>query len=562
MDFLNKAFSQISDLFKSMTPGARVTAGLLLGLIVVSLGYLVNYRVAGPDAFLFGGQSFDPSYIPAMEAAFAKANLGGYELEGTRFRIPRGQQELYVAALADGNALPPNIHTIFEEANNKSNIFESREQREKREIAAKEKKLSLIIRSMRGIQDAAVTYDRTEKANLRGDKLLTASVAIWSQGAQPLDAQLVPGVRNLVAASIAGLTPDKVTVLDQNTGRSFMGGNSTDSPGASGLGDNYSERKREYELNYQQKFETALAYIPGVIVTTNVELDPQTYHQEKTVNLDPKAAVPVDSEKTTTTNSTQSAAPAGRPGLPAQGGVNAPGAIGSTAGQTNRNEEESDHSHEKFAVGKTETETHKSGLIPQRVTASIAVPTSWYEKIWHEKNPAAAGEQPKKPDPKELDTIAQDENQRIRDSLLTVIPMQAGVVPDQTPLIKVVAYQHIPPAAIAGPSVAENTLAWLGNSWSTLGMILLGLFGLVMLRSMVRSAQQSQAIAPPATLPFIADETRGEKRDKDDQSPEGGSSPRKRRSGEPTKKDELVDMVREDPDAAANILRNWISNAS
>jgi flagellar biosynthesis/type III secretory pathway M-ring protein FliF/YscJ len=30
----------------------------------------------------------------------------------------------------------------------------------------------------------------------------------------------------------------------------------------------------------------------------------------------------------------------------------------------------------------------------------------------------------------------------------------------------------------------------------------------------------------------------------------------------PSLKDELAELVREDPDAAASILRNWISNAS
>ena len=45
MDFLNKAFAQLSDLFRSMTPAARITAGLLLAVVVVSLVYLFRYQV-------------------------------------------------------------------------------------------------------------------------------------------------------------------------------------------------------------------------------------------------------------------------------------------------------------------------------------------------------------------------------------------------------------------------------------------------------------------------------------------------------------------------------------
>ncbi len=40
MDFINKAFAQLADLSRSMTPGARITSVLLLVLVVVSLAYL------------------------------------------------------------------------------------------------------------------------------------------------------------------------------------------------------------------------------------------------------------------------------------------------------------------------------------------------------------------------------------------------------------------------------------------------------------------------------------------------------------------------------------------
>ena len=49
MDFLNKAFAQVADLFRSMTPGARLTAGLLLVVVVVSVGYLFTHEMSGPE---------------------------------------------------------------------------------------------------------------------------------------------------------------------------------------------------------------------------------------------------------------------------------------------------------------------------------------------------------------------------------------------------------------------------------------------------------------------------------------------------------------------------------
>ena len=48
MDFLNKAFTQFNDLFRSMSPGGRITAGLLLVVAVVSVGYLFQGKSAAP----------------------------------------------------------------------------------------------------------------------------------------------------------------------------------------------------------------------------------------------------------------------------------------------------------------------------------------------------------------------------------------------------------------------------------------------------------------------------------------------------------------------------------
>ncbi len=114
MDIFNKAIAQLSDLFRSMTPGARITAGLLLAVVVISLGYLFRYENSAADAYLMNGEPIPASLLPAMEAAFGKAHLDGYVIEGSKIRVPRGQQATYMAALADAKALPPNFGSYFD----------------------------------------------------------------------------------------------------------------------------------------------------------------------------------------------------------------------------------------------------------------------------------------------------------------------------------------------------------------------------------------------------------------------------------------------------------------
>ena len=69
MEMLNQALAQFKDLYRSMTPGARITTALLLVAVGVSLGYLFTYRGTSADLYLMNGESLPPSQLPAMEAA-------------------------------------------------------------------------------------------------------------------------------------------------------------------------------------------------------------------------------------------------------------------------------------------------------------------------------------------------------------------------------------------------------------------------------------------------------------------------------------------------------------
>lgn len=216
MDFLNKAFAQVSDLFRSMTPGARITAGLLLIVVVVSLGYLFTAGVSGPDCDLMNGVPVPPGQLQTMKGAFGKAGLNSYEVRGTQIFVPRGQRDRYMAALADASALPPNIDEVLDEAVKNTSPFIGKQQQEARLKVARQKTLAMIIRSMRGIENAYVMYAQEDKPQFRRERVTTASVSVKPTGTGQLDESQVSAIRHLVAGAIAGLKPEHVTVADLN----------------------------------------------------------------------------------------------------------------------------------------------------------------------------------------------------------------------------------------------------------------------------------------------------------------------------------------------------------
>ena len=93
MDFLNKYFTQIRELFEGMTPGARVTSALLLAVTVASLGYLFTSGFnPGGDVYLLDNQAFTGDELRPMLAAFATEGLAAPEIDGGKIRVSRGKQ--------------------------------------------------------------------------------------------------------------------------------------------------------------------------------------------------------------------------------------------------------------------------------------------------------------------------------------------------------------------------------------------------------------------------------------------------------------------------------------
>ena len=424
MDFLNKAMAQISELFRSMTPGARLTSGLLLAAVVVSLGYLFAYNTADADMFLMHGHAFPSSDLPKVQAAFGSAGLNGFRVEGNLIRVPRSQHAAYVAALADANALPVNYGEYLLKTISDTGRFSTSEEREVRLNVARQQVLANVIREWSGIETAAVLIDTRKQRDFKGTTLTTASVSVQPAGPEGLADDRVRSIRAFVAGAVAGLRPEHVTIIDSSTGRSYVG--ESDGLG-SGSEDAYFTRMKSYQDSYRAQIMSTLGpSIPGVSVSVNVELDRQRRRTEGEVKVDPNT-VAVTERNTTLSSSTENAAPGGRPGVAAQQ-PNQPALLGGGSGGS-RSMEQQDDSETQNIVSHTEATTEFQGLTPQKVTVAVTVPSSYFERIWHELNPTPEGEQPRQPDVNELALIEQTEIPKIRNVVSSVIPRDAGSIP-------------------------------------------------------------------------------------------------------------------------------------
>src|SRR5262249_8038612 len=147
-------------------------------------------------------------------------------------------------------------------------------------------------------------------------------------------------------------------------------------------------------------------------------------------------------------------------------------------------------------------------------------------------------------------------NANIRKIVMGIVPMTDASAGDSVTVASIAAVSTSP---IEKPTTADLALGWAIDHASALGIALLAIICLLIVRSMARAGATSgyDERYEPATSRTASEEmidiqpaqptpTRPRRR------PLAGVSPR----------DELVEIVRDDPDAAAEVLRNWIGAAN
>ncbi|MDX1962538.1 MAG: hypothetical protein SFX18_05250 [Pirellulales bacterium] len=564
MDVLNQLLAQMNSVYRSLSVGARIVVTLLLAVVVIGTAYLFNNQLTPPNSFLFGGEAVSSSEIGAIEAAFGKAGLKNYVLEGNRIRVPQGEASTYMAALADANALPANALSYIKKSLDDGGFWESKSKQSERLKYGMQMELTQLISKMQGIESGSVLYDIKEEGGLTRRKIYSASVGVKTIGGVALEEERVQAIRHLVAAAFAGMQPESVAVTDLANNRVYPAGRAGEV--ASGSLDPYNQTKLAHERNWHEKIRQALAYVPGAVVAVNVQLNPQLEETERKTSLDSKTILLTQQENSETSTQVLPAN-TGRPGLAAQGGVsNAPQSLAAAASAAGRNEKEISTVNNRYATPGSDTVIKRAPLTPSVVTVSIGVPASYYEKLWQQQNPPAAGQPARKPTINELNQIETTERTKIVNFVRKLLPYKEGVDPDKdtTNLVQVTMFHDLPQAEIPAPELSATALSWLEKNWSSLGTGFLGLMGLVMLRSLVRGIPTPPAPPEPEPAPAAASAA-----NPTGETPAGGdpaANPanqvkrllRRNKSGN-SLREELVEIVREDPDTAANVLRSWIS---
>ncbi|MFH1700034.1 MAG: flagellar basal-body MS-ring/collar protein FliF [Candidatus Zixiibacteriota bacterium] len=295
MEYLKQVIGRLADIVKQMTLSQVVM------LVAIVVGFIFGIvAIAG----WIGSVTYQPLYTN-LEAAEA-AEITGYLAEngisynitagGTAIEVP--ESDLYEARLSLASQGLPNTgnvgYSIFDESN--LGMTEFLQQLNFRR--ALEGELAKTISSLREVQTARVHIVIPEdKLFSEQQKEATASVVLKLRHSNGLGKKQISGITHLIAASVEGLKPNNITIIDYD-GNMISSGTGDNEVAA--MTSNQLEITRSVENDLERKAQTMLDGVMGpgkAIVRVTAELNFQQYARTSE-NYDPNLVAVRSEQKT------------------------------------------------------------------------------------------------------------------------------------------------------------------------------------------------------------------------------------------------------------------------
>jgi len=561
MNQIQQVLRQIQALFLSMSPQSRVLAVLMLGSILVGAGFLAQgygSSVATMD-YLFDGQNFTLEELDQMELALSTAGLRNYERVGSRIRVPKANRDVFLKAISEGKAFPARLGSEMDKALDSGNILESLSVTQMRHRNAKIKDLQSALRGFPFIKEALITYDERSEG-FSSDKKKSASVAIMPRGNVELTNSQKRSIITYIQKSFPDLPSANIALLDMRTGETEVG---NDDPDALAH-DQFLKTKAFHEQQLKRKATELLTAYGDVQVAVNVELDSTLAEQMEELKYNDKPTT-VQSTTTKKDSESQRANNGGRPGTEPNALANR-GATLASADQSNRTKEQSET--ERKITGNTLISSKKVGLKVTNAMLSVSIPFSYYRKAylhgWQLRNPEQSVSDAPPPKESDLSQIRTETENNVKLKLDGILDtMSPGAT--ARPRVTVSEHLDLPEPGPEAPSLAMTTMAWLAESWQTLALLGLAGAALVSLRSFAKAptsdadASFERGFDIPLDDATDLDLTSLTEEDSLASDGDGEEKTLQFRTTGAELKQELTELVRANPDAAATLLRNWIN---
>jgi len=530
MDALKTTFSRFAEFYAKFTVSQRLAITAVALLIAVGLGFIAyNSSSTGlvPASF---GKNFTGDEMKTALAVLREKGLMQYRQQGSQLMVPRWEVDRYNAALLEGGGLPDDWAAELEKQYEKRGWFPSDRQTSDRKQIALIRELRRIIRALPDIDDASVVWAPSKPRRFSGQApKVTATVNVKPKSGRDITPRLASSLRLAVANMIPDLKPENVTIFNMRTYESYTMEKDTPFDGR------LVSWIKTHTKRYKDKIEQQLSYIPGAIVAVDVQIENLESHVEETKNYQQpgKGSVTIEDRNKTRNDSSTTQAPVSAVGVR----PNVPRALTSTSGPSKNQKSELTDKSSTTIPGYTATLKRYLAAMPKAVKVSVGIPEEYFAKV-AEKTKSAGGTTGAAPPTREQ--ILADIKQMVSRSIGAD---PAGDSVEVRPFIRV----DQDATTMETPFMETATAAV--SRWG--GPVALGLFAFWALW-MVKKNMPKLPAAPQANpIAALAVAT----------VPVEESPQEQRTPPQPTSRDKLQTVVRDNPEVAAAVINQWLRSA-
>ena len=574
MDFLKGQGQKIREQLSGLSPSQRMLAGSLVVIMLMTLVWWSRYAGSSEMVAVLE-QDFSDENLSRVTLHLKREGIP-YKLVGKRVHVSAERQFEAIAVLGLEQLLPQDTSSGWEQIIEKlDSPWNPQSKQDEVFNHAKQVLLAKVLRAVKGIRNAQVVIDNQKRRSFgEGDREPTATVQIDTHdGEGRSHKKLADVAARIVAGAVSGMKRSKVSVIIDGAAHTV---HDKDGDSYEAGAESWMESIQWGERYYAEKVENHLRRInPGVMVSVTVDpqitsrqIEKQEYDKAKTFSKES------DTTERTEENSSTSRAlaePGAVPNVGASmgtGGANqsfslAAGGGGAGAGEgTSNSVSETKSKMDHFPSLVREWIKSPAGSMAV-VGASVSVPRSHFLRIFKQAYPDA-----KEPDDDALRPIIDKE-------LLSLQGVALGALPIAKDKVHMnVFYDYLPigggpdGAAAGGARAAAATslpLAALRSHGKEIALGLLAVVSLFMVSMMVRKASPTVALAPqqverPAAAPMPPPEDVAGEARQGDQTLEAVEI-----DDQAVKTQQMITqvetMVKENPDAAANLVKRWLNRA-
>ncbi len=540
MDIFQRMMRQFFELYRSMTPSQRGTLIAVPLLVIGGFAALLWQQQKGNETALSFGKVYSTEEVIAAEEALMKANLTEFRRVGGRIMVPANQVDRYNAALLEFDAMPADLGSQMLKQLESMGPLSTDKQRAEMKEAMLLQEMRRMLRAVPDIEDARVVIANSGRRQTWSQKSrVTATVQVTPRGGRDLSQKLIHGLRSAVASMVPDLQPGDVTVFDRIHGVSYTG-DAADDPFDSKL----MQRVREFTQEYERKIGNDLSYIPNVIVTAHVDVENVKSSVTKSQTVDKGKIVPIFESETKLSDNQQQQMPRGEAGVRGNRGgrVQEPA---STSQNRMRQQTESE-TNTLNGVSFEVTEKALIAAMPKAVQVSVSIPRDYYRDVAAQRK--AAGEQ--EAGKLDIAQIEQEVMTDVRKSVAQLVPASS-----QTAAVVVKSIDRLQ-GPTQDPQVPwmERLTQWT-REWG--GAVALALFAVWALRTLRKmGAAAGGAVASDGEPdPFDAQQLKL-------RSAAAMEAPREDQAREPTRRDLIQTVVKDNPEMTATVIGKWLQQAA